>query len=200
MEMKRKLITLHVMLLILLVTNTSLMAQTVSLTATSATTTGTYFTLKAAFDAINAGTHQGVIGISINSNITESATASINASGSGSASYASISVQPSGGAARTITGNLNSALVLLNGADNVTIDGLNSGSNSLTIENTNTGNLAETVSFDNDATYNTITNCTIKGSTTVNTCGAYSGGVYGMYTYSSGWYSKGECKSNSVWL
>ena len=188
--MKRKLITLHVMLLILLVTNTSLMAQTVSLTATSATTTGTYFTLKAAFDAINAGTHQGVIGISINSNITESATASINASGSGSASYASISVQPSGGAARTITGNLNSALVLLNGADNVTIDGLNSGSNSLTIENPNTGNLAETVSFDNDATYNTITNCTIKGSTTVNTCGAYSGGVYGMYTYSSGWYSK----------
>ena len=45
------------------------MAQ-VSLTATSGTVTGTYTTLKGAFDAINMGTHMGGIVININSSYT----------------------------------------------------------------------------------------------------------------------------------
>jgi uncharacterized membrane protein YjjB (DUF3815 family) len=38
-----------------------------------------YTTLKAAFDAVNNGTHLGAITISINGNTTETTTASLNA-------------------------------------------------------------------------------------------------------------------------
>ena len=70
----------------------------ISLTATAGTTTGSYATLKASFDAINAGTHQGVIVIMVDANTTEAASAVLNASGSGSASYSSINIYP------TVTG------------------------------------------------------------------------------------------------
>ncbi len=47
----------------------------------------------------------------------------LNASGSGSASYTSVLIVPVG--VRTISGNLpDQSLLALNGADNVTIDGL----------------------------------------------------------------------------
>jgi hypothetical protein len=145
----------------------------VSLTATSGTITGSFSTLKDAFDAINAGTHQGSIAIEINSNTSESLTASLNASGSGSASYSSIGISQSGGATRTISGNIAGPLINLNGADNVTIDGLNTGGNSLTISNTSTFTSAttSTIRFIEGATSNTITNCTILGSTLNTTSG-----------------------------
>ena len=73
----------------------------VTLTATSGSPAGSFTTLKAAFDAVNAGTHQGVIAISINADTTETASAVLNASGSGAALYTSISIQPAGGGART---------------------------------------------------------------------------------------------------
>ena len=47
----------------------------------------TYPTLKSAFDDINNGTITGNIVLQITSSITESALASLNSSGSGSASY-----------------------------------------------------------------------------------------------------------------
>src|SRR6185312_7915757 len=75
---------------------------------------------------------------------------------------------PSGGA-RTISGNLATPLVDLNGADNVTINGQNSGGNSLTLANSNTGTTAgtSTIRFINGAQNNTVTNCNIQGSSTV---------------------------------
>jgi hypothetical protein len=57
-------------------------------------------------------------------------------------------------------------MIDFNGADGVTINGLNSGGNSLTIRNTSTAAAATTIRFRNDATNNTITNCTVEGSTT----------------------------------
>ncbi|MCX6156947.1 MAG: T9SS type A sorting domain-containing protein [Ignavibacteriae bacterium] len=75
-----------------------------------------------------------------------------------------LTISPSGGAARTVSGTVNGALISLNGADNVTIDGLNTGGNSLTISNPNTGTSASTIKFINDATGNTVKNCTITGS------------------------------------
>jgi hypothetical protein len=139
----------------------------VNLIATTGTTSGSYTTLKAAFDAINAGTHTGVISIEITGNTTETVTAALNASGSGSTSYTSVSISPSGGAMRTISGNIAGPLINLNGADNVTIDGLNSGGNGLIIENTSTSITpgTSTIRFFNGATNNTITNCQILGST-----------------------------------
>lgn len=141
----------------------------VSITATSGTTGPTvYTTLKSAFDAVNSGTHKGVITITVNANTTETASAVLNASGSGSSSYTSISIKPAAGAAVSVTGNIADPVIDLNGADNITIDGLNSAGSSLTITNTNTGNASgiSTIRFINDATANTIFNTTVSGAGT----------------------------------
>ncbi len=129
-------------------------------------TNAAYATLKEAFDAINAGTHTGTITIDVCGNTTETASAVLNASGTGAASYTTIAIAPAGGAARTISGSLPSPLVDLNGADNVTIDGVNTGGNSLTISNTNasTTSTTSTIRFIGGATNNTVTRATILGS------------------------------------
>ncbi|MBN8569345.1 MAG: T9SS type A sorting domain-containing protein [Ignavibacteria bacterium] len=125
-----------------------------------------YTTLKGAFDAINAGTHTGAITITITGSTTEIASASLDSSGNGTGSnYTSITIQPSGGAARTISASFAGYIINLNGADNVTIDGLNTGGNSLTISNSGTG-IGGALKFINDATNNIITNCTLSSSET----------------------------------
>ena len=141
--------------------------QNVTVNATVGTLFGSYPTLKAAFDNINNGTHKGAITIVVIANTTEAASAVLNASG-GTASYTTILIQPSGGGARIISMSLATPLIDLNGADNVTIDGLNTGGNSLTISNTSTSSVAGTSSirFIADATNNTVTNCVIQGSGT----------------------------------
>jgi len=144
-------------------------AGPITVTASAGTVGPTdYATLKAAFDAINAGTHKGAIVITVLGNTTETVAAVLNANGSGLASYSSVFMTPSGGA-RTISGNLATPLVDLNGADNVTINGQNSGGNSLTLANSNTGTTAgtSTIRFINGAQNNTVTNCNIQGSSTV---------------------------------
>jgi Bacterial Ig-like domain (group 3) len=143
-------------------------AGPITITASAGTVGPTdYATLQAAFAAINAGTHQGAINVWVLGNTVEAAAAVLNASGSGSASYTSVIMVPSG--ARTITGSLATPLVDLNGADVVTIDGLNSGGNSLTLSNTNTGTTSgtSTIRFINGAQNNTVKNCNIQGSATV---------------------------------
>ncbi|MBS1494678.1 MAG: T9SS type A sorting domain-containing protein [Bacteroidetes bacterium] len=101
----------------------------------------TYTTLKAAFDAINAGTHTGAITISITANTTEAGPCVLNSSGAGSASYTSVNIRPTTDGV-TISGPTTTGrgLIELKGADNVTIDGDNpntGGTNrNLTITNT----------------------------------------------------------------
>src|SRR5262249_15119418 len=123
-----------------------------------------YLTVKAAFDAINAGTHQGLITIWILGDTVETASAVLNASGTGSSSFGALLMLPSG--ARTISGTLAAPLIDLNGADCVTIDGLRTTGNSLTISNTSTSNSAgtSTIRFINGAQNDTVTNCTLRGS------------------------------------
>ena len=129
---------------------------------------GSYATLKAAFDALNAnGTQAGnVISVSITGDTTETATAALNEPSV--SSWTSLTITPSG--ARTVSGAIaaGSPLINLNGADNVTIDGLNSAGNSLTISNTTIGATAGTgtIRLIADATNDTITRCTILGSST----------------------------------
>ncbi|MBZ5640358.1 MAG: hypothetical protein LAO51_16580, partial [Acidobacteriia bacterium] len=130
---------------------------------------GGYATLGAAFAAINAGTFTGTINVEICGNTAEgTATATLNASGSGSASYTSITIKPVGGVARTISGGTTagSPMIDLNGADNVTIDGVNSGGDALTISNTTASATTgtSTIRFINGATLNTVTNATVLGS------------------------------------
>jgi len=137
--------------------------------STGGTPINVYSSLQAAFAAINLGTHTGTITIDVCGDTTETATAVLNASGAGAASYTSIAIAPAGGAARTISGAIaaGSPLVDLNGADNVTINGLNTGGNSLTFSNTTIGTTAgsSTIRFIADASTNTVTNTTILGST-----------------------------------
>lgn len=151
----------------------------INVTSTGGTTSANYTTLKASFDAINAGTHTGTIVLNVIGSTTESSSASLNASGSGSASYTSVLIRPQGGTAKTISGSIVGALVNFNGADNVTIDGLNSGGNSLKFENTSTSTSASTIKFLNTSASNTITNCTILGSTGETT-------TSGVITFSTG--------------
>lgn len=140
----------------------------VSVSATAGTASGTYTTLGNAFTAINNGTHQGVISITLTGNTLETSSASLDSSGNPTASsYTSISIQPAAGTPVTITGAVAGPLINLNGADNVTIDGiaLAPGGATLTITNTSTANSASTIHFVNDASSNIIKNTTIRGAT-----------------------------------
>jgi hypothetical protein len=172
----------------------------VSLTATVGSLSGSYTTLKEAFDKINDGTHQGAVTIAITANTTESSSAILNASGSGSASYTSVSIQSSGGGSRTVSGNLAGSLINLNGADYVTIDGLNSGGNSLTFDNSNTSTSASTIFLTNGATHNILTNCTVLGSATANYANAVITFNSGTNTYNTISYCNvGPSGSNKPW-
>jgi hypothetical protein len=132
--------TMYFSLLAILATfiSTKVSAQ-VDVTASAGTPTATYTTLKGAFDAINLGTHQGVIGISLTGSTTETATPSLNASG-GTASYTAISITPTTTVTIQATYTAaNSAVIKLNGADNVTIDGRIGGTgNNITVANNST--------------------------------------------------------------
>ncbi|NVO18418.1 MAG: T9SS type A sorting domain-containing protein [Bacteroidetes bacterium] len=157
--------------LVLLFCIEMLQGQTVKTIGTG----GNFATLKAAFDAINAGSITGNITLTLVSSTTEAATAKLNASGSGSASYSSVTIYPTG-TGFSISGNLALPLIDLNGADNVTIDGRVNASGStkdLSIINTNTSGTSNTstIRYINSAENNIIKFCTIKGGAT----GVYSG-------------------------
>jgi len=142
----------------------------VSVTATAGTSGPTaYTTLKGAFDAVNAGTHQGSVTISITGNTTETATATLNASGSGGASYTAVTVKPGSGASPTVSGNITSGPVIrLNGSNNVTIDGSNSGTTSRNLTITNTSSVSSNVLQIGSAGTIPINNVTTKNCILIN--------------------------------
>ncbi|HMT08348.1 MAG TPA: hypothetical protein PKA82_10115, partial [Pyrinomonadaceae bacterium] len=113
-------------------------AGPIEIESSGGTTTPTaYATLQASFAAIAAGTHTGAINVEVCGNTTETASAILDASGTGSYSYSSITIRPVGGA-RVIEGAIVGAIIKLNGADNVTIDGRQGGTGTardLTVRN-----------------------------------------------------------------
>lgn len=152
-------------------------AGPIEVESTGGTTSPTaYATLKDAFDAVNAGTHTGSINIEVCGNTTETATASLNASGTGSASFTDITVRPVGGA-RIIEGTITGAIVKLTGADNVLIDGRQGGTGSardLTVRNNSTASATAAIWLTSTgvgagATNNTIRNLEIACGVTQNT-------------------------------
>lgn len=147
-------------------------SNTITLTLGIVEVTGTlpiptiacYPNLGEAFEAINDGTHQGIVTVSIHDNTTEPATAILNASG-GTASYTSVVVSPATPGI-SVTGNLNAPLIQLNGAGNVTFDGRVDAVGalySLTLNNANAGNLASTIELAAGASGNTVQYCNITG-------------------------------------
>ena len=130
---RKSLLTLSGIVFVTLFAGAAAQAQ-VSLTATAGTPSGSFTTLKGAFDAINAGTHQGAITINLNGNTTETASATLCASGGSgfattacaaslTSSYTAVSMTAA--AAATVSGNFVGPLIEFDGADNVTIDGAN---------------------------------------------------------------------------
>lgn len=153
-------------LLILLCLSLSVRSQ-VAVTASMGTPNGSYPTLKATFDAINAGTHNGDISIMVGGNITETSPAVLNASGSGSSFYSSVIIRPV--ATATITGNIsNGPLIRLNGSNNVTINGSISATTTrdLTIQNTSTTSSNVLVVGSSGTT--PINNVTVKNTILIN--------------------------------
>ena len=128
-------------------------------------TSGDYLTVKSAFDAVNAGTITGSVTLQIITGTTETASAILKASGTGSANYSSVSIYPAV-SGLTIAGNINAALIDLNGADNVILDGRvnQSGETSLTLTNTSTGTFGSAIRFITSAENNTIKYCNINAS------------------------------------
>lgn len=145
-------------------------ANPVSVSASGGTAFASYPNFGSAFSAINSGTHTGSISILLAGNTGEPATGAVlNGSGTGAASYTGINITPLGNASINGATNAGLPMIDLNGADNVVIDGINSGGHSLVISNTQTATTAgtATIRFQGDATGNTITNCTVLGSSRV---------------------------------
>lgn len=153
----------------------------VSVTATAGTTGPTpYTTLKGAFDAINAGTHQGAINISLSAGTTETATAALNASG-GTASYTSVNITAT--TPVTVTGSFTGAIIKLNGADNVTIDGRIGGTGrNITVSSTSTAAASAAIWLSSTGagagcTNNTIRNLELACGATQNTVATATYGI-----------------------
>ena len=137
---------------------------------------GDYANFKSAFDAINAGNLDGEIILQIIDDIIETESAIIYPSNySGFSEYTSITIYPTE-TGKTISGDIVGALLQLNGASNITIDGrlhdsegnIINNNKDLVITNSSLGdqttNKASTIQFINSAHDNTIQYCNIKGS------------------------------------
>lgn len=163
----------------------------VSLTASGGTASATYTTLNSAFAAINAGTHTGIIAITITANTNEPATpVPLLASGTAGSSYTAITIMPSGDVsinsdAAPVT---NRGIIELAGADNVTIDGddpLTAGDRNLSIvaAPVTTAGVAcirlssNSTTGADGADNNTIKNCIITGSRSSATSTATNYGI-----------------------
>ena len=119
------------------------------------------------FSVINSSGMSGNVIINVISDITtENGAVALNQwTETGVGGY-TLTIQPSGGVTRTLSGTIAGPLFNFNGADRVTFDGLNAGGNALVISNLSTAATAgtSTIQFINDATNNTITNCSVFGS------------------------------------
>lgn len=76
--------------------------------------------------------------------------------------WASLKIIPSGN--RTVTSTANGSIIGLAGANNLCVDGLNSGGNSLTLVNNSTTSLGSVFMFSNNSSFDTLRNVTCRGS------------------------------------
>jgi hypothetical protein len=130
-------------------------------------TGGNYSTLSAAFADINNGLISGPIEFQLISSFTEINTATLNASGTGSSSYSSVLIFPTAAGVQ-VSGSLAGGLLVLDGADNVTIDGRvnQSGGVNLVIQNTAANSVLDnnTIRLQNSSENNVFRYTIMKGS------------------------------------
>lgn len=176
--------------------------------------TATYTSVNTAFESINIGNHTGVITIDVNGLVNEGTAftpTALAASGQGPTSYSSIVLRPT--ATSTITGSAigGRSLLELDGADNVTINGDIVGgpvNKDLVIENTAAITIANTAvirligrtTAGLGATFNTITNCIIRGTTPGNdgSSGSSITSSYGLVLGGATLPSTGDNNDNNI--
>ncbi|MBK9464145.1 MAG: HYR domain-containing protein [Chitinophagaceae bacterium] len=140
---------------------------------------GTYTSLTGAgglFATLNAGGLTGNLNVTLlDVTQTENGVTALNSISYGCGGPFTLTITPASGVAVTITGSNTNAILKLNGADNVTIDGLNTGGSSLFVTNTNATGLSElwigSASASDGATNNTIRNTTFAGFSNTGTVG-----------------------------
>ena len=122
----------------------------------------------------------------------------------GASSTNTVTIKPAPGVTASITGSSGSALIILNAAKFVTIDGSNNGTSSrdLTVTNTNTGVSTagiwlQTTGLGDPATNNTIKNVNVVGTTVTATLGTSIG--IGSGGPSIGSSSQGNGNNNNTY-
>lgn len=144
-------------LIVLIIALFSCLFVTAQNVVLSGSLTGSFPTLKAALEAINTGGGSGNVVATVIGNTTETAVAVLRQT-----NY-TLLVQPEGN--RTVAGAIDTAVLLLDGADNVTIDGKAiTGANTLTFRNTNAYVNAVAIRLLDAASNNTIKKCIIEAS------------------------------------
>jgi hypothetical protein len=133
---------------------------------------GTYSTVTGTgglFEAINSGgLSANTVATIIDASVTETGAVALNQINYGCSGAVTLTIKPQTTA--TLSGSSSTALITLNEADNVIIDGSNNGTSSrdLTIINNNTGTSSAVVWLQsngtNGATSNIIKNCNIVGN------------------------------------
>lgn len=190
-----------ILLVVPLFLGTFILAQ-VDVTSTSGTVSATYTTVKSAFDAINAGTHQGTINVIITASTSESSTAILNRS-TGTSNFTSLLLKPAVGVTPTITNNKTSGAVMRILANNVTIDGSNeSNGNSRDLSLVNsfeTGTQVLAVGSSDAA--NPISNVTIKNTNIINSLKNSGYGIIVSNTAGSataGYFNNIKIENNTI--
>jgi hypothetical protein len=140
---------------------------------------GTYPTLTGVgglFEAINNNGLSGNLTASILSSITETGVTPLNSISYGCASHYTLTIKPNTATTPTLSGSNVDALIKINGADYVTIDGSNSSGTTrdLTITNSDAGGSAAVIwigsaSAIDGASHNTIKNCVVSGNSSATT-------------------------------
>jgi hypothetical protein len=166
----------------------------IDVNASAGTATATYTTLKDAFDAINSGTHQGVINLSITANTTETATAVLNAA----TTYTSLTIKPT--VTATVSGAIASNPLVKILGSNVTIDGATTtGGTTKNLTFTNTSATSPSVLFMGSPTAGTpLTNVTIKNSIFVNGSSNTTNFVIANGSTAAGYFNNVTVQNNDV--
>jgi len=174
---------------LLALSSSELLAQ-VTVTATAGTSTTSYTTVNDAFTAINAGTHQGAITITVSANTTEPATPVPLLRSNSPSSYTSITIKPAGNVTinSAATPTANRGIIELAGADNVTIDGddpATPGLRNLSVVAATSSNAgvacirlsSNSTTGTDGGNNNTVKNCIITGSRNSATSNTISYGI-----------------------
>lgn len=166
----------------------------ISVTASSGTTTATYTTLKGAFDAINAGTHQGSIDLSITANTTETASAVLNAVNT----YTSIIIKPT--TTVSVSGSVASNPLVKILGSNVTIDGSSTtGGTTRDLSFSNTATTSPSVLYMGSPTSTSpLTNVIIKNSNFTNGSNGSTNIIIANGTSTAGFFNNISVQNNNI--